>query len=160
MRSFTNMVDRSSEVVEVPEDSEDARKWPRWGDPGLLLESVHPSNTPAKPTAVQIPSNLVVGTPQAAPASTPKTRPGPRKPKVSLVATPTTTPKTKKLSTLDKSALEWQSYVSEDVDGVQDTLVMNRRGGGYLEKVEFLQRVDDRKNDALEASKGTKRRRE
>jgi hypothetical protein len=28
-----------------------------------------------------------------------------------------------------------------------------------LEKVEFLQRVDDRKNEALEASKSSKRRR-
>jgi hypothetical protein len=42
---------------------------------------------------------------------------------------------------------------------MKDELEANRRGGGYLEKVEFLNRVDARKEDALEASKSTKRRR-
>lgn len=65
--------------------------------------------------------------------------------------------KPKKLSTLDKSAMGWQSHVS--AEGLKDELEANRRSGGYLEKVEFLQRVDDRKEDALEANKTGKRRR-
>jgi len=38
-------------------------------------------------------------------------------------------------------------------------LEANRRGGGYLEKVEFLQRVGDRKGQAFDANKDHKRRR-
>lgn len=53
--------------------------------------------------------------------------------------------------------MDWQSHVADGPD--QDELEANRRGGGYLEKVEFLQRVGDRKDEMLEASKGNKRRR-
>lgn len=38
-------------------------------------------------------------------------------------------------------------------------LEANRRGGGYLEKVNFLQRVGDRKGQAFETNKDHKRRR-
>jgi len=55
--------------------------------------------------------------------------------------------------------MDWRAHVStQETSGLKDELEANRRGGGYLEKVEFLQRVDDRKADALDASK-TKRRR-
>lgn len=53
--------------------------------------------------------------------------------------------------------MDWQSHVS--TSGLKDELEANRRGGGYLEKVEFLQRVDERKEDVIEASKTGKRRR-
>ena len=41
----------------------------------------------------------------------------------------------------------------------KDELEANRRSGGYLEKIEFLKRVDERKEEALEANKSNKRRR-
>jgi hypothetical protein len=81
-------------------------------------------------------------------------RPARKKSKIILV-TPSAQ-KTKKLTTLDKSVMDWQSHVGSSGDA---ELEANRRGGGYLDKVEFLQRVDDRKNDVLDASTGTKRRR-
>jgi hypothetical protein len=67
----------------------------------------------------------------------------------------------KKLTTLDKSAMDWRAHVdsAQPSSGLKDELDANRRGGGYLEKVEFLQRVEQRKEDTLEASRATKRRR-
>lgn len=53
--------------------------------------------------------------------------------------------------------MDWQSHIN--AEGLKSELEANRRGGGYLEKVEFLQRVDERKEDALEANKKGKRRR-
>lgn len=63
------------------------------------------------------------------------------------------------MSTLDKSAMDWRAHVNAAPPDMKDELDANRRGGGYLEKVEFLKRVDERKDDAMEANKSTKRRR-
>jgi len=69
----------------------------------------------------------------------------------------------KRLTTLEKSALDWKAHVDPSSAGeskLVSELEANRRGGGYLEKVEFLQRVEDRKNQTLEGNKDHKRRRE
>ena len=85
-------------------------------------------------------------------------RPGPRRPKTTLEPLPSAQ-KTKKLTTLDKSAMDWRSHVQQEgQSGLKDELEANRRGGGYLEKVEFLQRVEERKADALDASTSKRRR--
>jgi hypothetical protein len=55
--------------------------------------------------------------------------------------------------------MDWRAHVNAEPSDMKDELEANRRGGGYLEKVEFLNRVDARKEDALEAGKSTKRRR-
>lgn len=57
--------------------------------------------------------------------------------------------------------MDWRAHVddTQQASGLKDELDANRRGGGYLEKVEFLQRVEQRKDEAFEASKSTKRRR-
>jgi hypothetical protein len=103
-------------------------------------------------------------------AITAKPRPGRRKPKTQLAELPSSASAPsqshgkglKRLTTLEKSALDWKTHVDaseERVPELATELEANRRGGGYLEKVEFLQRVDDRKNLALEANKDHKRRR-
>jgi len=88
-------------------------------------------------------------------------RPGRRKPKLQLAEPPSAgSRKGKKLTTLEMSALDWKAHVRAPAEpGLASELEANRRGGGYLEKVEFLQRVGDRKNQSLEANKDTKRRR-
>ncbi|KAJ7484422.1 bucentaur or craniofacial development-domain-containing protein [Mycena latifolia] len=141
--------EQTVEVVEVPEDSPDAKKWPLWRPPE---ESAASSSS----QVAHDPPPLASG------ASTSSARPvtkklGPRKPKTSLAAIPTQKPR--KLSTLDKSAMDWRAHVNSEPPDMKDELDANRRGGGYLAKVEFLNRVDARKEDALEASKSTKRRR-
>lgn len=57
--------------------------------------------------------------------------------------------------------MDWRSHVAsaQSSSGLKDELDANRRGGGYLDKVEFLSRVDERKEEAFEANKSTKRRR-
>ncbi|KAK0482405.1 bucentaur or craniofacial development-domain-containing protein [Armillaria novae-zelandiae] len=134
------------EVVEVPEDSADARKWPLFSEsteesPGANIES----------------PPVVSGTSTPVP---PKKKPGPRKGKLSLKDLPGPSKrKPKLLTTLDKSAMDWRSHVSAEPSGIKDELEANRRGGGYLEKIEFLERVGERREEALEASKSNKRRR-
>lgn len=97
--------------------------------------------------------------PSEAKASGPK-RPGPRKPKIVLPPLPqagSSSQKPKKLTTLDKSAMDWRDHVNTSQDA--DQLDVNRKGGGYLDKVDFLQRVEERKESVLDANKSGKRRR-
>ncbi|GAA5799396.1 hypothetical protein HPULCUR_004811 [Helicostylum pulchrum] len=51
-----------------------------------------------------------------------------------------------KMNTLDKSKLDWQGYV--DREGIRDDLKYKNKDG-YMEKVAFLQRVDDRRLNHL-----------
>jgi len=146
-------------VKAVPEDSEDARKWPRW-------QESESEAGPSTASTSQISVDLDAASSSVSNAGTTSTqhttkankRPGPRKSKITLAPLPGSQ-KAKKLTTLDKSAMDWRSHVDATDEPVKDALEANRRGGGYLEKVEFLQRVADRKEDALEATKSTKRRR-
>jgi Bucentaur or craniofacial development len=146
------------EVADVPVDSADAKKWPVWRAPEL--EGTPPiasgSGTPQE-TQVSIPSDTDTSSATTTSVRPLARRPGPRKPKVSLASIPTQ--KAKKLSTLDKSAMDWQKHIqAQESSGLKDELEANRRGGGYLEKVDFLKRVDERKDDVFEASKSSKRR--
>jgi hypothetical protein len=133
-----------SEVVDVPEDSPEAKKWPRWNPP-----EKEDSSEPLQS------SSTSTSTPKPPPAK----RPGPRKPKTSLTALPSSKKPTKKLSTLDKSVMDWRVHINSQRDStIKDELEANRRGGGYLEKVEFLKRVEERKDDVFENNKARKRR--
>lgn len=134
------------EVVEVPEDSSEAKRWPSYSE---SPEESSGATTESPP--------VVSGT--STPVH-PKKKPGPRKGKLSLKDLPgPSKQKPKKLTTLDKSAMDWRSHVSAEPSGLKDELEANRRGGGYLEKLEFLERVGERREGALEASKSNKRRR-
>ncbi|KAG2137432.1 bucentaur or craniofacial development-domain-containing protein [Suillus bovinus] len=144
------------EVVEVAEDSEEAKKWPRW-DPSEPSSAAAPaldsssSTTDANATALSSEAPVQF----TAQKSTTRKPPGPRKPRTSLADIPTQ--KAKKITTLDKSAMDWRTHVTSS--DAKDELDANRRGGGYLEKMDFLKRVQDRREDAYEASKSNKRRR-
>ena len=152
-----------SEIVEVPEDSKDARNWPLWKHPESAEEVAtcnNDSSSASTPPAAGFPS-----APSSSSANTTglvvNRRPGRRKPKVQLAELPSAdSRKGKKLTTLEKSTLDWNAHVN--VPGEPELaaeLEANRRGGGYLERVEFLQRVDERKSQAFEASRDHKRRR-
>jgi hypothetical protein len=55
--------------------------------------------------------------------------------------------------------MDWQTHVhAEQHSGLKDELEANRKAGGYLEKVQFLKRVEERKDGTLEGLKSTKRR--
>ncbi|KAG6813061.1 hypothetical protein H0H92_014333 [Tricholoma furcatifolium] len=143
------------EVVEVPADSPDAKKWPLLHDD----QSVQNRSAPTLDASSLESSFATPSTPSIV-AKPPLKRPGPRKSKTTLAAIPSSSQKAKKLSTLDKSAMDWQAHVQASAEsGLKDELEANRRGGGYLDKVEFLNRVGERKDEVLEASKSGKRRR-
>jgi len=162
------------EVKEVPEDSEEAKTWPRWQPPqDLSTEEAKIGSTSAPliaSSSIPEASSSTVSpspnepTPPSQPTSStslhkPKKKPGPRKSKITPLVP--TSSKPKKLTTLDKSAMDWRSHVETEqpASGLKDDLEANRRGGGYLEKVEFLKRVEERKEEAFESSKSGKRRR-
>ena len=150
------------EVKEVSEESDDAKKWPRWHPPDRGEEH---KSTDAPPEIQQQAASKQpeITRTQSQPSSStapkpPAKRPGPRKPKTKLEPLPGAQ-KAKKLTTLDKSAMDWRSHVQQEgQSGLKDELEANRRAGGYLEKVEFLQRVEERKADALDASTSKRRR--
>jgi hypothetical protein len=67
--------------------------------------------------------------------------------------------KAKKLTVLEKSAMDWRSHVDSHTEShVKDELDANRRGGGYLEKVQFLEDVGERRDKLFEESRAKKRR--
>ncbi|KAF7730038.1 Craniofacial development protein 1 [Apophysomyces ossiformis] len=63
--------------------------------------------------------------------------------------------KVPKLNTLEKSRLDWQGYV--DRAGIREDLKY-RNKDGYMEKVAFLQRVDDRRLTQLKAGQKASKR--
>jgi len=57
--------------------------------------------------------------------------------------------------------MDWQRHIQTEQQAgssIKDELDANRRAGGYLEKVEFLKRVEERKEENLDAMKSSKRR--
>ena len=166
------------EIVEVPEGSPEATKWPLWTEPSSNLTPPFqdaPTSNSGPPVVVPTKTNSQDAVPcvdftaglQNRPESSlsvlPKSalgkRPGPRKPKTFLAAIPTSKPK--KITTLDKSAMDWRAHIESEQEmgsSLRDELEAHRRGGGYLEKVEFLKRVDERKEENLDVMKSTKRR--
>ena len=58
-----------------------------------------------------------------------------------------------KLNTLEKSKLDWRGYV--DREGIKDDLKYKNKDG-YMEKVAFLQRVDDRRLNDLKSGQKKK----
>lgn len=171
--SVFNLCERNdSEIVDVPEDSADAKKWPLWKPPEGQNEAAVPhesgSGTPA-PSTEEVPPAAIAAASASSSSSIPSTqaqplttkRPSRRKPKLQLAELPSAgSQKGKKLTTLEKSALDWKAHVDTSREPeLASELEANRRGGGYLEKVEFLQRVGDRKGQAFEANKDHKRRR-
>jgi len=158
------------DVVEVPEDSPEAREWPILKGPnsGLsqhLRTSSHvEASAEANSNEGTLCTSSITDVPTKASSSVvPKPglgkRPGPRKPKTTLAPIPTSKPK--KITTLDKSAMDWRAHIrSEQETGssLKDELEVHRKSGGYLEKVEFLNRVDERKGENLDVLKSSKRR--
>ncbi|KAF8136902.1 bucentaur or craniofacial development-domain-containing protein, partial [Boletus edulis] len=155
-----------TEVVEVPENSDDATKWPRWSpcprptSDGVAAgrERGRGSDSPAPPPSAVDPSPAPLPPMTTTATSTPgEKRPGPRKPWTALPSIPKAS-QAKKITTLDKTAMDWRAHVASQSGDVKDELDANRRGGGYLEKVDFLKRVQDRREEAFEGSKLNKRR--
>src|SRR5258708_21730112 len=99
------------EVVEVPEDSPDAKKWPLWHSLDETEASAPTSEEPVPPPSSENHPN------SAPPAENPSNppagkRPGPRKPKTRLPELPGRSSITaKKLTTLDKSVMDWKAHV-------------------------------------------------
>jgi hypothetical protein len=51
-----------------------------------------------------------------------------------------------------QSQLDWKSHTASTV-GMSDELASNRRAGGYLEKRDFLERVDDRRGGTFDSQR-------
>jgi len=149
-----------SQTLEVDADSEDAKKWP-------TVEST-PLPTPAGPEdnsygTKTMPENLTAATttvaePLKAEPSTPapQRRLGAIRPRKTLGDIPTS--KGKKISTLDKSLMDWSAHIDKGDAKMKHDLEAHRRGGGFIEKVEFMDRVSQRRDEELRGSSSKRRR--
>ncbi|KAJ3793739.1 bucentaur or craniofacial development-domain-containing protein [Lentinula aff. detonsa] len=164
----------TTEVIEVPADSVEAKKWPTVSSEPLsgkinsIPSPAHDPDSNASSNTDHLASATIFSTPSPAQISqkTVLPRRGPRKPKITLGEIPGSSSGSRsrptKLTTLEKSAMDWRSHISEqDSVALKDELEANRKqgGGGYLEKVEFLERVSERRENLLDASRSGKRRR-
>ncbi|EJD05396.1 uncharacterized protein FOMMEDRAFT_152697 [Fomitiporia mediterranea MF3/22] len=174
-----------SEVVEVPEDSEDAKKWPLWRQPSQDAERANEAEhkaTPPDNMAIQPslesasrasgpsgPTSIAESSSRSSTPVTARPKPGPRKAKT--VLTPMPSAKPKKLTTLEKSAMDWRAHVASEGEqgesstkvqnggeNLADELEKNRRSGGYLEKVAFLERVGSRREELFDESRKKRRK--
>ncbi|KAI7854271.1 bucentaur or craniofacial development-domain-containing protein [Circinella umbellata] len=109
-------------------------------------------------TATTIPNtnNTSTTTTGATKRSTPLTRKKIVRPKSTLSALVSQyNIKVPKMNTLEKSRLDWQGYV--DREGIRDDLKYTNKDG-YMEKVAFLNRVDDRRLTQLKTGQKATRR--
>ncbi|KAI6149370.1 hypothetical protein BKA82DRAFT_995351 [Pisolithus tinctorius] len=94
---------------------------------------------------------LLSTAPDPASKATSGTRPGPHQPRIPILD-----------SSKVKKIMDWRAHVASQLAsqsrGVQVELTANKRRGGYLERVDFLQRVQDRRQDVLEDPRPNKRR--
>ncbi|KAJ6532718.1 hypothetical protein DFH09DRAFT_1370213 [Mycena vulgaris] len=131
-------VDR--EIVEVTEDSADAKKWPLWRPRG---ESAASSSTQELQDPPPVSSTPGASTSTARP---PTKKLGPRKPKTSLANIPTQ--KARKLSTLDKSAMDWRAHVNAEPPDMKDELAPIVEAGD----------ISERSSSLIELTRGRKMR--
>ncbi|KAG8724321.1 hypothetical protein FRC12_024335 [Ceratobasidium sp. 428] len=155
------------EKIQVVEDSAEATEWKRRQLPTAVSEETSVAAGPS-PSIAPTPSAPNITNPSSRPSSadsmkdtsTPTTtKPKPTaKPRKSLSSMAATT-KPKKLTTLEKSKLDWQSHLATVTSNERDELERNRQSGGtgYLEKVDFLARVGERRENAFEDSKRKRR---
>ncbi|KAL1718268.1 hypothetical protein EV715DRAFT_201634 [Schizophyllum commune] len=177
------------EIIEVPEDLPDAAKWPRYEDASTTgerpLDASEPrdvtmtdlsTSKPPNITSSQLPPPHKRPGPRRGKVTLPGFTMGHRITKTTTSPSvrdktfgpasrspPNHTPTA--LTTLDKSALDWHSHIqsytgdSDQANPLRNELDAHRRGGGYLEKVAFMQRVEQRREGLLEAGRGGRRRR-
>lgn len=107
----------------------------------LFGDSTEPSSAPSTSTV-----------PAPAP---PPPKAAPRRPKSSLSSLASSLAKPSKLNTLEKSKLDWSSYVQKE-DGLVDDLEKARKGG-YLEKMDFVRRTEERAEEERERLKSGRR---
>jgi len=153
--------------VEVAEDSAEAVNWKKRQPSITTFEQTSVATGPSPPAAPV--SNATGTTAQSSrPSSTDlikeesvplsaksKAAAKPRKSLSSMAAAA----KPKKLTTLEKSKLDWQSHLATVTPDERDELERNNQAGGtgYLEKVDFLARVGKRRESVFEDSKRKRR---
>ncbi|KAJ3762333.1 bucentaur or craniofacial development-domain-containing protein [Lentinula raphanica] len=166
-----------TDIIEVPADSAEAKKWPSASSEPTTSRTdsnsppVHlPNSNASRITTIAAEVESMTPSTSSTPSQTTQKsvapKRGPRKSKITLGEIPGSKSGSRsrptKLTTLEKSAMDWRAHVSgQKGDALQDELEANRKqgGGGYLEKVEFLERVSERRESLLDASKNGKRRR-
>jgi len=146
-------------MKEVAEDSDEARKWlssrittasTGTSSPAGELDPLSHNGTvnatlPDQTSRLDILNDIIPSAPK-------KLLPPRRTNKKSLASLAAAT-KPRKITTLEKSKIDWQAHVQDAPPDLKDELEQNKRSGGYLDKIDFLQRVEDRKEEVREAGK-------
>jgi len=189
--------DDITQIVEVPEDSKEAKEWPLWAPSESITENEsangHSTGEPISKSdsgpqkgerPLGYPSGMVAATINSATnptfksdsttskqpedkLSNPKSIPPPNPKKRKTFSSLPTPSKPKKLTTLSKSMMDWNAHLttaesSQNLTREQvEELEANRKegGGGYIERVEFMERVRGRKDDVMSGNNGKRRKR-
>ncbi|WRT65431.1 uncharacterized protein IL334_002374 [Kwoniella shivajii] len=127
------------EGVDIPTSTND-------DDASPVPDSLASKEENANDSSIPILSSSAISLEKALPPK-PKGPPPPirRKPRQSLEAMSAALDKGKKMTTLEKSQMDWKSHTSSST-GLSDELNANRKNGGYLDKRDFLDRVDERRS--------------
>ncbi|KAL1410214.1 hypothetical protein Q8F55_004219 [Vanrija albida] len=138
------------ETVRLPKDDPEAIKY-------LAAQAAESSAEASTPEASSSAGGAaaVAGTASSGAASEPQPQPRPapsrpgrgpvrKRPRASLEAMSAALDAGKKMTTLEKSQMDWNSHMATNV-AVSDEIAAHRRSGGYLEKKAFLERVDERR---------------
>ncbi|OWZ70605.1 hypothetical protein AYX14_03987 [Cryptococcus neoformans] len=114
------------------------------------------SRDPDKSTAA-VNTNAPTSTSVVAPSVTARPKGPPRRKRQTLEQMSAALDKGKKMTTLEKSQMDWKSHTSSSAS-MADELAANRRNGGYLEKKDFLDRVGERRAGAFNEQGSTRRK--
>ncbi|KAG9076535.1 hypothetical protein FRC06_009454 [Ceratobasidium sp. 370] len=155
------------ERVQVAEDSAEAINWKKRQSSIATPEQTSVEAGPSPPAApVSNATSTTTQSSRASPTDPTKGTPAPTSAKPKVAAKPrkslssmAAATKPKKLTTLEKSRLDWQSHLATVTPDERDELERNKQAGGtgYLEKVDFLARVGERRETAFEDSKRKRR---
>lgn len=80
-----------------------------------------------------------------------------KRPRQSLEAMAAAIDKGKKMTTLEKSQMDWDSHMATETK-LADEVAQHRKTGGFLEKQAFLERVGERRAMPPGAGSGSSRR--
>ncbi|CAE6440167.1 unnamed protein product [Rhizoctonia solani] len=150
------------EKVVVADDSSEAQGWRKrqfMGGQSTGCTTTPIVSTPGSGCSTLNPGSIPTETNNTAVEALPTTKSKPpAKPRKSLSGL-AAAGKPKMLTTLDKSRLDWQSHLASSTQEERDELERNRKAGGagYLEKVDFLARVGERREHVFEDSKRKRR---
>lgn len=144
----TSTAEESKSIDSIWESLQSAETWKKPEAPPAAKVETTPKAEPEKEEApaqaLEFAGEIISPAPASTPTTTAGGKPPLRRPKKrsSAFDSATPPPKAKKLTTLEKSKMDWEGYVARE--GIRDELAEHGKGGkGFVERKGFLDRVEE-----------------